>query len=55
VHLAVAPFLLGERGGARFALPASFPQSPRRPLRLVEARAIGQIALMTYRRSSDSS
>lgn len=55
VHLAVAPFLLGERGGARFVRPAAFPQSPRRPLRLVETRAIGQIALMTYRRSSDSS
>ncbi|WP_026929622.1 RibD family protein [Glycomyces tenuis] len=49
-HLAVAPFLLGERGGARFVGAAAFPQSPRRPLRLVEARAIGEIALMVYRR-----
>lgn len=50
VHLAVAPFLLGERGGARFVRPALFPQSPRRPLRLVEARPIGEIVLMVYRR-----
>ncbi len=49
-HLAVAPFLLGERGGARFVYAAGFPQSPDRPLRLVEARAIGEIALLTYRR-----
>ncbi|MQM24485.1 RibD family protein [Glycomyces albidus] len=50
VHLAVAPFLLGERGGARFVYPASFPQSPERPLRLVETRALGSIALLVYRR-----
>ncbi|GAA2285478.1 hypothetical protein GCM10009853_045490 [Glycomyces scopariae] len=50
VHVAVAPFLLGERGGARFVYPAPFPQSPARPLRLVEARAIGEVALLVYRR-----
>lgn len=49
-HVAVAPFLLGERGGARFVYEAPFPQSPRRPLRLVEARAIGEVALLVYRR-----
>jgi 5-amino-6-(5-phosphoribosylamino)uracil reductase len=50
MQLAVAPFLLGERGGARFVHPAVFPQSPERPLRLVETRAIGAIALLVYRR-----
>ena len=50
MHVAVAPFLLGEAGGARFLYPAAFPQSPRRPLRLVETRAIGAIALLVYRR-----
>ncbi|RRS01904.1 RibD family protein [Glycomyces terrestris] len=50
LHLAVAPFLLGERGGARFTYPAAFPQSPQRPLALVEARAIGEVALLVYRR-----
>lgn len=50
MQLAVAPFLLGERGGARFVRPAVFPQSPERPLRLVETRAIGAIALLVYRR-----
>ncbi|WP_460541178.1 RibD family protein [Glycomyces halotolerans] len=54
LHLAVAPFLLGKRGGARFALPAEFPQSPRRPLSLVETRAIGEIALLVYRRVDES-
>ncbi|GAB3657270.1 RibD family protein [Glycomyces tarimensis] len=50
VHIAVAPFLLGERGGARFVYPAAFPQSPQRPLRLVESRAIGEIVVTRYRR-----
>jgi 5-amino-6-(5-phosphoribosylamino)uracil reductase len=50
MQLAVAPFLLGARGGARFVHPAVFPQSPERPLRLVETRAIGAIALLVYRR-----
>jgi 5-amino-6-(5-phosphoribosylamino)uracil reductase len=52
MQLAVAPFLLGERGGARFVYPTVFPQSPERPLRLVETRAIGEIALMRYHRAS---
>jgi 5-amino-6-(5-phosphoribosylamino)uracil reductase len=50
MQVAVAPFLLGERGGARFVYPAAFPQSPQRPLRLVETRAIDAIALLVYRR-----
>ncbi|THV34634.1 RibD family protein [Glycomyces buryatensis] len=51
VHLALAPFLLGERGGASFVYPSAFPQSPRRPLELVEARSIGAIALLVYKRA----
>ena len=51
VHLAVAPFLLGDQGGARFVYEAVFPQSPASPLHLVEARAIGEVALLVYRRS----
>lgn len=50
-HVAVAPFLLGERGGARFVYRAGFPQSPERPLRLVETLAIEEIALLVYRRA----
>ncbi|NUQ87923.1 MAG: RibD family protein, partial [Glycomyces artemisiae] len=50
LHVAVAPFLLGERGAARFTYPAHFPQSPARPLRLVEARPLGSVALLVYRR-----
>lgn len=51
LHVAVAPFLLGKAGGSRFLHPAVFPQSPERPLRLVEARAIGEVALLVYRRA----
>lgn len=50
VHLAVAPFLLGSAGGPRFVHAASFPQSPQRPLRLVETQMIGEVALLVYRR-----
>lgn len=52
LHLAVAPFLLGARGGTRFTFPAAFPQSPERPLRLAESRAIGEIALLRYLRTN---
>lgn len=55
VQLALAPFLLGERGGARLVGRAPFPQSPRRPLRLVEVRTIGGIVLMVYRNGVTSS
>ncbi len=50
LHVAIAPFLLGKTGGARFLYPAVFPQSPQRPLALVETRAIGEVALLVYRR-----
>ncbi|MDA1358173.1 RibD family protein [Glycomyces luteolus] len=51
MHVAIAPFLLGNAGGAKFLYPAVFPQSPRRPLKLVETRAIGEVALLVYRRA----
>lgn len=50
VHVAVAPFLLGSAGGPRFVHAAAFPQSPQRPLHLAETRAIGEVALLVYRR-----
>ncbi|MFG3340163.1 RibD family protein [Glycomyces sp. NPDC048151] len=49
-HLTVAPFLLGGAGGPKFVHAAAFPQSPARPLRLVETRALGEVALLVYRR-----
>lgn len=45
LHLVLAPFFLGERGGARFVYPAAFEQAP---LRLAETRAIGDLALLRY-------
>ncbi|MEU5156943.1 dihydrofolate reductase family protein [Glycomyces sp. NPDC021274] len=50
LHLAVAPFLLGSTGGPRFVHAAAFPQSPERPLHLVETQTIGAVALLRYRR-----
>jgi 5-amino-6-(5-phosphoribosylamino)uracil reductase len=48
LHLAVAPFLLGNRGGAPFVHAAAFPHTPDRPFALAEVRRIGDIVLMHY-------
>jgi 5-amino-6-(5-phosphoribosylamino)uracil reductase len=46
LHLAVAPFLVGDPAAPRFVGPAPFPQGPGRPLRLVETRPVGGVALL---------
>ncbi|MEU3016137.1 MULTISPECIES: dihydrofolate reductase family protein [unclassified Nocardiopsis] len=48
LRLAVAPFLVGQEGAPRFVLPGAFPNTPEAPMRLVEARALGQIAVLRY-------
>ncbi|WP_062211058.1 RibD family protein [Streptomyces sp. NBRC 109706] len=48
LHLVVAPFLLGTAGAARFPRPAVFPQGPDRPMRLAEARPMGDHVLLRY-------
>ncbi|WP_460308689.1 RibD family protein [Actinocorallia aurea] len=48
IHLAVAPFFVGDPAAPRFTHPGLFPQSPSRPMRLAEARSIGDIAFLRY-------
>ncbi|MCD0448610.1 RibD family protein [Actinocorallia sp. API 0066] len=48
VHLAVAPFFIGDGRAPRFTYEGVFPQGPGRPMRLAEVRAIGEIAFLRY-------
>ncbi|GAB3682428.1 hypothetical protein GCM10027589_52290 [Actinocorallia lasiicapitis] len=48
IHLAVAPFFVGDPAAPRFTHPGVFPQSPGRPMRLEETRRIGDIAFLRY-------
>lgn len=48
LHLAVAPFFVGDPSAPRFVHPGVFPQSPDRPMRLVESTRIGDVALLRY-------
>ncbi|WDZ92457.1 dihydrofolate reductase family protein [Nocardiopsis sp. HUAS JQ3] len=49
LRLAVAPFLVGQEDAPRFVVPGTFPQTPDAPMRLVEARALGDVAVLRYR------
>ncbi|WP_017546242.1 MULTISPECIES: RibD family protein [Nocardiopsis] len=48
LRLAVAPFLVGEEGAPRFVMPGTYPHTPEAPMRLVEARALGDVAVLRY-------
>jgi 5-amino-6-(5-phosphoribosylamino)uracil reductase len=52
LRLAVAPFFVGAPDAPRFALPASYPHGPKRPMRLLSARRLGSVAVLTYRLTS---
>jgi len=49
IHLAVAPFFVGNPAAPRFVGFARFPQDPMHRMELVETRSIGDIALLRYR------
>lgn len=49
LRLAVAPVFVGDAGAPRFALPASYPHGPKRPMRLRSARQVGEVAVLTWR------
>ncbi|MBR8744990.1 dihydrofolate reductase family protein [Nocardiopsis sp. MG754419] len=49
LRLAVAPFFVGEPDAPSFVHPAAYPYTPQAPMRLVEARALGEIAVLRYR------
>lgn len=48
IHLAVAPFFVGDPAAPRFVSPGRFPQDPTHRMTLAEVRAIGDIALLRY-------
>ncbi|WP_017599623.1 RibD family protein [Nocardiopsis lucentensis] len=49
LRLAVAPFFVGEGDAPRFVLPGAFPHGPGAPMRLIETRALGDVAVLRYR------
>lgn len=48
LHLVIAPFLVGDPRAPRFVGPGPFPQGPGRPMRLQEARQVGEVVLLRY-------
>lgn len=48
LQLVVAPFFVGRSSGRRLVDDGAFPWSPRRPARLVESRALGEVVLLRY-------
>jgi 5-amino-6-(5-phosphoribosylamino)uracil reductase len=48
IHLAVAPFFVGDRDAPRFVHPGQFPQNPEHPMVLAETRQIGDVVLLRY-------
>lgn len=52
LRLAVAPFFVGEEDAPRFVMPGAYPHTPTAPMRLVEARALGDVAVLRYRLGS---
>jgi len=48
IHLAVAPFFVGDPAAPRSVNPGTFPHGPANRMNLAEARAIGDIALLRY-------
>ncbi|WP_329431262.1 dihydrofolate reductase family protein (plasmid) [Streptosporangium sp. NBC_01495] len=48
IHLAMAPFFVGDPGAPRFINAGSFPQGPQRRMHVAETRQIGDIVLIRY-------
>lgn len=48
LHLAIAPFFVGDPAAPRFVRPGSFANGPANRMALVEARTIGDVALLRY-------
>ncbi|MBE1877682.1 RibD family protein [Myceligenerans pegani] len=48
LHIVLAPFFVGDASAPRFTGPGVFPQGPARPMRLLEARPLGDLVLLRY-------
>lgn len=48
IHLAIAPFFLGDPNAPRFVNPGTYPNDPAHRMTLAEVRAIGDVAFLRY-------
>jgi 5-amino-6-(5-phosphoribosylamino)uracil reductase len=48
IHLAIAPFFIGDPAAPRFVNPGVFPYGPGNRMTLAEAHTVGDIALLRY-------
>lgn len=48
IHLAIAPFFLGDPNAPRFVNPGVFQNDPAHRMTLAEVRAVGDVALLRY-------
>ncbi len=48
IHLAIAPFFVGDSAAPRFVNDGTFPQNPQRRMDVAEVRQIGDIVLVRY-------
>jgi 5-amino-6-(5-phosphoribosylamino)uracil reductase len=48
IHLAIAPFFVGDPNAPRFLNPGAYPNGPANRMKLAEVRAIGDVALLRY-------
>ena len=54
IRLAVAPFFVGDENAPRFALPAHYPHGQGNPMVLTSVRRLGSLAVLRYRRNSQT-
>lgn len=48
LHLAIAPFFVGDPDAPRFVYPGTYPNDPAHRMTLAEVRAIGDVAFLRY-------
>jgi riboflavin biosynthesis pyrimidine reductase len=48
IHLAIAPFFVGDSKAPRFVNQGDFPNGPSNRMTLAEARTVGDVALLRY-------
>lgn len=48
LRLAVAPFFIGDTSAPRFLMSGDYPFTPKTPMRLVETRKLGDVAVLRY-------
>jgi len=54
LRLAVAPFFVGDENAPRFALPAHYPHGQGNPMSLASVRRLDGLAVLRYRRNSQT-